>query len=242
MTRTANARLAGGTFLLYIAVGVGQMFVGQEARSGDGPAAKLASIAAHVPQLHLNLVLSLFICVTALTLAVALYGVTRDEDHDIAVLALVCRCIEGGAAPVVSMVATLGLLWLATSTDARALDPASLHPLAGFLLKVTGWIPLFSAIFFSVGSTLFSWLLLRGRMIPRSLAWLGLAASLLLVLGLPLQLVDVLRGPVTQLMWIPMAAFEVPLGIWLLVRGVAEPLEAFHERATPANLSADRRR
>jgi hypothetical protein len=30
----------------------------------------------------------------------------------------------------------------------------------------------------------------------------------------------VLRGPVTQLMWLPMAAFEIPLGLWLLIKGV----------------------
>jgi hypothetical protein len=223
VTRAGNARLAGAAFLVYIAVGIGQMFIARGATSGDGPAAKLTNIAAYAPQLRLNLVLSLFICLTALTLAVALYGVTRDEDHELAVLALACRCIEGGVAPVISLVATLGLLWLATSPDAGTLDAAAIHPLAAFLLKVRGWVPLLSAIFFSLGSTLFCWLLLRGRMIPAPLAWLGVAASLLLVAGLPLQLVEALRGPVTQLMWIPMAAFEVPLGIWLLVRGVAEP-------------------
>jgi hypothetical protein len=235
MTRMANARLAGLTFLLYIAVGVGQMFVGRGATTGDGAGAKLASIATHALQLRVNLVLSLFVCVTALTLAVALYGVTRDEDHEVALLALVCRCLEGGVAPMISIVATLGLLWLATSTEAGTLDARAIHPLAAFLLKVRGWIPLVAAIFFSVGSLLFSWLLLRGRMIPALLAWLGIAASVLLVVALPLQLVEVLHGPVTQLMWIPMAAFEVPLGIWLLVKGVPE-------RATPANPRADRRR
>jgi hypothetical protein len=72
-----------------------------------------------------------------------------------------------------------------------------------------------------VGSTLFAWLFLRGRMIPIALAWLGVLASVLLVVSLPLQLADVLHGPVTQLMWLPMAAFEVPLGFWLLLKGVA---------------------
>src|SRR5260370_23592846 len=37
------------------------------------------------------------------------------------------------------------------------------------------------AIFFAVGSTLFAWLLLRGRMIPVALAQLGVLASVLLV-------------------------------------------------------------
>lgn len=40
-------------------------------------------------------VLSLVICVTALVLAVALYGITRDEDRDVAALALCFRVGEG---------------------------------------------------------------------------------------------------------------------------------------------------
>jgi NADH:ubiquinone oxidoreductase subunit K len=63
-------------------------------------------------------------------------------------------------------------------------------------------------------------------MIPVALAWLGVLASVLLVVALPLQLAGLLRGPVTQLMWIPMAAFEIPLGLWLIVRGVRTPEHA----------------
>ncbi len=78
-----------------------------------------------------------------------------------------------------------------------------------------------AAIFFAVGSMLFSWLLLRGRMIPVALAWLGVLASLLWVVGLPLQLVGVLPDSVTWFIYLPMAAFEIPLGIWMLIKGVA---------------------
>jgi hypothetical protein len=77
-----------------------------------------------------------------------------------------------------------------------------------------------SAILFAMGSTLFSYLFLRGRTIPVPMAWLGVVASVLLGVGLPLQLAGFLRGPVTSYMWIPMAAFEVPLGFWLLIKGV----------------------
>src|SRR5207247_3132764 len=97
--------------------------------------------------------------------------------------------------------------------------PDATHALGAFLLRGVG-LPI-DASFFAVGSTLFSWLLLRGRMIPVALAWLGVVASILLVVGLPLQLAGVLRGPVSQLMWLPMAAFEVPLGLWLLSQSVA---------------------
>ena len=221
MTRTTNARIAGFTFLFYIAVGITSMVLSGRATGGEGTAAKLASIAQHVPQMRINMGLGLITSFTALLLAVALYGITRDEDHELAVFGLACRVGEGMLG-VVSTLATLGLLWLATA-GAGAPDAAGAEALAALLLKVEGWNVLLAATLFAVGSTVFSWLLLRGRMIPISLAWLGVVASILLVVCLPLQLAGFLGGPITQLVWLPMLAFEVPLGLWLIIKGVAVP-------------------
>lgn len=86
-----------------------------------------------------------------------------------------------------------------------------------------------ATVFFAVGSTLFSWLLLHGRMIPIPLAWLGVIASVLLVVILPLQLTGLFGGPtdwsasVTWLVWLPMLVYEVVLALWLLIKGVAMP-------------------
>jgi hypothetical protein len=83
-----------------------------------------------------------------------------------------------------------------------------------------------SAIFFSVGSLFFCWLLLRGRMIPTALAQLGVIASALLVVILPLQLAGLFggsmswAGTVTWLVWMPMLIFEVVLALWLMIKGV----------------------
>lgn len=216
MTRTTNARLAGFTFLFYIAVAFPSMVLFNRATSGAGLAAQMAGIARHAADLRLAVVLSLGGCFSALVLAVTLYAITRDEDPDLALLGLTCRVGEGliGAA---SIPATVALLQLATATGQAAPDSAATQALAAFVL---GQTPLVSALFFAVGSTLFAWLFLRRRMIPVPLAWLGVVGSALLVVGLPLQLAGFLSGPVTQLMWLPVAVFELTLGPWLLIKGV----------------------
>jgi hypothetical protein len=222
MTRTTNARVAGLTFLLYIALGIAVMILSARATNAQGIAARLAGIAQRASDVRVIIVLSLLTGFAALVLGVSLYAITRDEDPDLAMLALTCRVCEGvlGAIPV----ATLGLLWLATGRAGDdAPDAAVANTLGAFLLEVGGWKTIIAATFFAVGSTLFSWLLLRGRMIPVALAWVGVLASLLLVVGLPLQLAGILRGSVTQIMWLPMAAFEIPLALWLLIKGVAMP-------------------
>jgi hypothetical protein len=81
------------------------------------------------------------------------------------------------------------------------------------------------------------WLLLRGRMIPVALAWLGVLASVLLVVILPLQLAGLLGGPmtwfawVTWLQWLPMLVFEVALALWLIIKGVGAPRREPGERS-----------
>jgi len=223
MTRTMNARIAGFTFLLYIAAAFASMTLFARVTSAAGTAAKLAGIAAHASDVRIVIVLSLITCFTALVLAVTLYGITRDEDNDLALLALSCRVGEG-VLSAIFVLATLGLLWLATSASrAGGPDTAATVALGSFLLKVQDWNTVIGATFFAVGSTLFSYLLLRGRTVPVPLAWLGVFGSALVVAGLPLQLAGVLHSPVTLLMWLPVAAFELTVGPWLLIKGAPAP-------------------
>ncbi|HEY4595158.1 MAG TPA: DUF4386 family protein [Thermoanaerobaculia bacterium] len=166
MTRRTNARIAGFTFLFYIVAGLSSMALAGRPHATD--------------------VLSLLTSFSALVLGVTLYALTREQDADLALLALTCRVIEA----------------------------------------IPGHE---GAVFFTVGSTLFAWLLLRGRMIPAALGWLGVLASLLLVVILPLQRAGLFGGPtswtssVTWLIWLPALVFEIALALWLLLKGVATP-------------------
>jgi hypothetical protein len=167
VTRTANARLAGFTFLFYIVAGISSL-----------------SLAGYD---NARAVLGILTSLSALVLGVTLYALTRDEDPDLALLALGCRFIE------------------AIPGDENR-----------------------SALFFAIGSTIFAWLLLRGRMIPTWLARFGVLASVLLVLLLFVQRAGVFASmvtwssPVTWVLWFPMLIFEVTFAFWLLIKGVAD--------------------
>jgi hypothetical protein len=222
MTRNTNARIAGVTFLAYIAAGITSLMLTGPATRGDGIAARLANVAQHATDLRITIVLGFVMSLSAIVLGVTLYAITRDEDRDLAMLGLTCRVLEGG---VDSVSTTLGLLWLVTATGPNAPDTSTAHVLGTFLLMpgvATG------AVFFAVGSTLFCSLLLRGRMVPVPLAWLGVLASLLLVVILPLQISGLAgsmnwSGAATWLIWFPMLVFEVTLALWFIIKGVAAP-------------------
>lgn len=216
MTHTANAKVAGVAFLVYIAAGIALMLLYGRATEGEAVAAQLAAIVQHGFEMRITVLLNVITSLSALVLAVSLFAITRETDADVAMLGLTCRVAEGvvgfGAA------STRGLLWLASGAQAGMPGDAAPQLLGAYLLKSGAWSG--SAMFFAVGSLAFCWLMLRGRIVPVALAWLGVLASLLLVVCLPLQLAGFLSGPIAAYMWLPMLAFEVPLALWLIVKGV----------------------
>src|SRR6266478_4812829 len=159
MTRTTNARIAGFTYLFYAVIGISIELLMHQARAVDGDsAAKLARIGEYATNVRLSILVVLLECFSALVLAVTLYGITRDQDHELAMLGLVCRVAEGvlGSRNIPGY---LGLLWLAKAGGGTgAPDIPTTNALRAFLLMPGASVPI-GSIFFAVGSTIFSWLL-----------------------------------------------------------------------------------
>ena len=215
MTRRMNARVAGVAYLLYIAVAFPAMVISSRATAGSDIAARLATMAQHAFDVRLAAVLSLIGCFCALVLAVTLYAITRVQDRDLAMIGLTCRVAEGVTGGT-GLAATLALL--------SSLNAAGSEALGAFVFADTVFV---AATFFAVGSTIFSWLLLRGRMVPAWLAWVGVVGSALAALAMPLEALHLLRSAAAQLVWAPVAVFEVVVALWFIVKGVRE-LEVAH--------------
>ena len=224
MTRRTNARIAGVTFLAYIAIGITSMVLSSRAVQGTDVAAQLASIPRNLPFWRIAWLLEFSTTLCAFVLGVTLWALTRDQDRDLAMLGLVCRVGEGvlGAVGVQRSLATL---WLATSASARTLDATTTQALGTWLMHGQGGADV-GATVFAVGSLVFSYLFLRGRMIPAALAWLGVIGSAAWVIGLPLHAVGVLRGTPINVIYALVAVFEVTLAFWLIFKGAAVPEDA----------------
>src|SRR5581483_1204872 len=210
MTRTTNARLAGVAFLAYIATGISDAVFFGKVATGAGAAAKLASLAQHATTVRICALLELLTFFEAAILAVTLYALTRDEDADLAMLAFGCRLAEG----VLGAAAAVGTLRLASVALSLAASPSAPDAEAGTalgasLLAQGGSSGTIGAICFAVGSTIFSYLFLRARSIPVGLAALGVAASILLVVALPMQVAGFLPRALALPIWMPMLGFEV---------------------------------
>jgi hypothetical protein len=215
MTLRTNSKAAGFALLAYIAVALTGMILGSRASAGEGTAAKLANIAQHAGMMRASIVLEMLGCFCALILAVTLYAITRDQDRDLALLGATFRIAEG-VIGAVSLQVVAAKLWLGTMADRP--DAATVETLGAFLFRLPRSSDL-GATFFAAGSTIFALLLLRGRIVPRWLAGEGVAASILILVLLPLSLVGLVGRPLTDVMWLPMLVFEVTLALRLIVTG-----------------------
>jgi hypothetical protein len=221
VTRRTSAKVAGAAYLVYTVVGFGTEVLMHQARGIEADPARLARMAEYVRDLRLAIVCTLLECLSALVLAVSLYGITRDEDQELALMGMSCRVVEGVLGTFIIR-SYSGMLWLATSATGESHSPTA-DALRASLLVPGPNVPV-GSIFFAVGSTIFSFLLLRGRMVPVSIAWLGVVASGLLAATLPIQLAGISTGPLSgYAQWLPALAFQLVLAPWLLVKGAATP-------------------
>ena len=219
MTLKTNARLAGAAFLLYIAIGLTSLFLyGKVLAEQEGTAAKFANIGQNTSTIQVVILLNLLSAACALVLAITLHALTRDRDRDISLMGMCCRVAEG-IIIVAGVLVTLAMQSVAASGNVSAEDS-----FGGALLKVEGSTGTIAAICFAVGSTFFCYLFLQARNIPVWLAWLGVFASVILVIVLPLQLVGYMEGGFISLIWMPMLLFELVLAFWLIIKGVAMPV------------------
>ena len=223
MTRATNARIAGATFLVYIAAGMTTLVLHGRATGGADIAARLASIPQELTLLRISMITGMLSAFSAIVLATTLYGLTRIADRELALFGFACRAGEGIVG--MSTIPALGVIWLATQNTSAAAGSDAAHMLAAFLFRMDGWTASVAALLFAAGSTSFAVAFLRGRQLPRMLAWLGVAASILLTVLLPVQIAGWIGGTVAfMIMWMPMLVFEIWLAVWLIVTGA--PLAA----------------
>jgi hypothetical protein len=149
------------------------------------------------------------------------------------------------ASSVLSIVMSLSAVVLGVTLYAITRDVDADLAMIALACRVVESIPInerASAIFFAIASTIFSVLLLRGRMIPVALAWLGVAASVLLVVLLLLQRAGLFTSgtswssSVTWIVWMPMLVFELALAAWFIAKGVLPESQTRRHSEDPRSL------
>ena len=209
----AQARLAGLTYLAYIVFTMTSSILYGKATSGTDASQTLSALLGHLQVARLTVLLDFAQIICALVLAATLFRLTEPIDKTLSLLAMLFRVGEGllGFLPLTTK---LELMNLATRQGIGPQDTSR----AAELLAKPDLGP--SEFCFVVGGTIFAVLLLRGRLIPRWLAWIGVITIGAQTACVPMHIAGYLPGNVVEAMWMAIMLYEIPLGFWLIVKGV----------------------
>jgi hypothetical protein len=174
--------------------------------------APLLEGAADDPGARVAIVLELLLALSCVGTAVALYPVTRSVSEPLALGFVASRLVEASFVAV-GAVALVALL--RAPSDALV----AVHD-AAFLLG-PGILP-------AVNALLLGTALLRGHLVPRVIPIVGLVGAPLLVtsaLGSLFGAFDQVSG-IAGVAALPIALWEFSIGVWLIAKGVREPVGA----------------
>lgn len=217
MTQRTEGRLAGYAYLAYIVFAMSAAILSRKTTSGVDTPHMLATLRSMISVAQVTVLLDLLQIVCAIVLAVTLYRLSRTVDATIALLAMAFRFGEG-LAGFVPLLGKLELMKLATASNPSCVNSAECLAIAGEIFNRPD--DLFGQFCFVVGGFLFAYLFLAGRLIPRWLAWTGVITIGLQLMCVPLYVATILPGRVVNWLWFPILLYEVPLGLWLIFRGV----------------------
>jgi hypothetical protein len=153
----------------------------------------------------------------------AFYVLVRPVNKNLALLAAFFRLAENAVLCVATVNSLVALKLLSGAGELKAFEASQLHSLAMLVLSAQGLGMNVGFTLLGLGSTVFAYLLLKSRYVPKALAAWGIFSSLVLAAGTLAIMVFPGLGVVGLAYMMPMGIYEVGLGLWLLVKGIRAP-------------------
>jgi hypothetical protein len=221
------AKLIGAAYLLAMATSIfGEIAVRGQLIDASDAMATARNIMAHPTLFRAGLIADLCTLMLDLVLIASLYVVLSPVNRYLAQFALQVRVVETALAASLSAYSLSVARTLGGANYLDAFNAEQLAALARLDIGTRGAAHYVVFAFLGLGSAVFAWLWHQSRLVPGVLAWLGVVASLLLMLGSMVILFLPHWGPLVGMTYmIPMFFFEVGLGGWLLIKGLRAPTQ-----------------
>ena len=236
-TQIRYARIAGFVYLLLIILYMGGQFAISHVVGNGDFAQRLDHITEGQLLYRVGLVLQLFASLFTVLLAYALYEVLKPVNERIARMAMYWRLGEAFAG--VTMLIDFAMLSL--QSNPKYLQSFGMVQMEGIVnLARSANFACFNitTLFFCIGSTLFFYLFLQTRYIPRVLSAFGVFASFVVLLTSLGNLIFPAHADVIQFGWAPIFLAEIVTGFWLMIRGVK--VDSWHDSGAYARVTASK--
>jgi len=217
-SQQAYARLAGLMYFLVLGFDIAGLVITSSV-AGNGTFVETSQrIMASETLYRIGLCMSLAGSLSTIPLAIGLYVAVKPADGNLALMALLFRGAEAaiGAMGIIMAFAILHIHLAANHSN--VFDVSQLGALADLSSGVGTEV---SAIFFSVGSTIFFSAFLKSRYIPRILSTWGIFASLVYAAVWFVSLIlPQYSATAAAYGSLPILIAELSTGVWLLIKGV----------------------
>lgn len=219
------ARVAGVIYLSAMALSIFSQVVVLDRLVVEGNARVTAeNILASEGLFRVGIAIDVIIAASDVIIAWAFYELLKTVDRSLALVGALLRVADGAILAVTTFSALLTLRLLSGSDYLQSFDANQLQSLARLSISARGSGFYVAFVFLGLGSAVFAYLLFKSHYVPRVLAGWGVFASLVLVLGsLGVILSSTFAANASMVFMLPMFFYEVPLGLWFLIRGVDVP-------------------
>jgi hypothetical protein len=210
-------------FIAYVNFGIHpRLFSGDPPNYGLVDAEETSrNILADLPLFRLSIALLLSYCVGVAVVLAAFYLILRPFGQTIALIAAVCRVLLAGAWAMGAVQFFNTMRLLNGSSDLGVFSGDQLRALASLTPSVFWDHYYFGMFFWGLSTTLFSYLWLKSRHIPRAFAAFGIVSGTLATLC-ALAYIAYWNTPAFENFWAlfdtPLVIFEIGLSVLLLVK------------------------
>jgi hypothetical protein len=205
-----------------------EFFVSSRLIDYDNAAVTARNIIEHETLFRLGIASNLVVFMADVVLIAALFVILERVNRNLALAAAFFRLVETAILVVVSLNDLAVLRILSGAGYLQAFEPERLAGMARLAISAHSDAYRIGLLFFGLGSSVFAYLWLKSRYIPRALSALGLFASVLVATCMFLFIIlpDLAQVVTVEYFAGPIFLFELGIGLWLLIKGLPREKEA----------------
>ncbi|WP_223595641.1 DUF4386 domain-containing protein [Neobacillus bataviensis] len=178
----------------------------------------------HANQVVLGVLMELMLVVSAVGTATTMFPILRKYNETIALWHLCFRFLEA-IIITVGVISMLSLLTLSQEFAAAGAPDSESFQTSGIVLKaIHAWTFMLGPLFMlGINTMMYSYIFYKSRLVPRFIPILGMTgATLVFIYGLLVMFGVIEQISVWSILSLPVAANEMILAVWLLVKGFDE--------------------
>ncbi len=175
-------------------------------------------------QVRLGALFELILVVSVIGTATTMFPILRKYNETIALWHVYFRFLEA-IIITVGIISVLSLLTLSQNFVTAGVAETTSYHASGTLLKaIHDWTFMLGPLFMlGINTIMYSYILYKSKLIPRPLSILGMFGAVMVFINALLVLFGVVEQlSIWGIMALPIAAFEMILAVWLLVKGFNE--------------------